>query len=54
MLDQLANHQFLDLERVLDTPIEDSFAYADFLSARNMAEEAQYNFDEQIRKSKKH
>lgn len=54
MLDTLANHKFLDLEKVLDTPIEDSFAYADYLAAKNIAEEAQFKFDEQIRKTKKH
>ena len=36
----LANHRFLDMDKVLDQPIEDVFTYISYLQSKIVAEKA--------------
>lgn len=49
----MANHQFLELERVLDYDVQDVFAYLQYLDAKAVAENAQQKFRNEINKNRK-
>lgn len=40
----LANHRFLEMDKVLDQPIEDVFTYISYLQSKIVAEKAQEEF----------
>ena len=53
MISVMANHSFLDLERVLDCNVMDIYAYWQYLDAKVSAENAQMKFHQEMNKRKK-
>ena len=53
IVSSLANHQFLDLERVLDYNVQDVFAYLQYSDEKVRAEKAQTKFIQDMDKSRK-
>lgn len=49
----LANHQFLELERVLDYNVVDVYAYLQYTDEKVKAENAQHKFIEEMNKNKR-
>lgn len=52
IVSSLANHQFLDLERVLDYNVQDVFAYLQYTDEKVRAENAQTKFIQERNKRK--
>ena len=48
----LANDNYLSLEKVLDENVQDCFAYLQYITAKNMAEQAQMEFEMKNNKTK--
>ena len=49
----LANHSFLKLGDVLDSDVEDVFAYLQYLSAKGNAEQAEQKFHMDLEKARR-
>lgn len=49
----LANHSLLQMERVLDMSVEDTFSYLQYIDAKSKAERAQMKFERELAKNKK-
>lgn len=49
----MANHNFLQLERVLDENVMDIYAYLQYLDAKVKAENAQMKYTQELNKRKK-
>lgn len=49
----MANHQFLELEKVLDCNVMDVYAYLQYLDAKVRAENAQMKYTQELNKRKK-
>lgn len=45
----LANHEFLNMERVLDYPVYDVFSYMQYSDAKARAENANFKFQQDMR-----
>ena len=52
IVSSLANHQFLELERVLDYNVQDVFAYLQYTDEKVKAENAQAKFIQERNKRK--
>lgn len=52
IVSQLANHEFLNLERVLDYNVMDVFAYLQYQDAKVMAEKQQMKFIQDMNRRK--
>ena len=52
IVSSLANHQFLELERVLDYNVQDVFAYLQYTDEKVKAENAQTKFIQERNKKK--
>ena len=49
----MANHQFLELEKVLNENVMDVYAYLQYLDAKVRAEDAQHKFLQEMEKNKR-
>lgn len=49
----LANHNLLQMERILDMSVEDTFSYLQYIDAKAKAESAQLKFERSMSKAKK-
>lgn len=50
----LANENYLMMDTVLDSNVEDCFIFLTYLTEKNKAQRAQQKFEENLRKSRKH
>lgn len=46
----LANHQFLEMEKVIDSNVEDVFSYLHYMRCKGIAEKEQRSFEDKIKK----
>ena len=53
IISSLANHEFLQLEKVLDYNVWDVFAYLQYSDAKVRAEQAQMKFSSEMNKKKR-
>lgn len=53
IVSSLANHEFLNLEKVLDYNVMDVYAYLQYSDEKVRAENAQMKFQHEINKKKK-
>lgn len=49
----LACHNLLQMEKILDMSVEDTFSYLQYIDAKAKAERAQMKFDRELAKNKK-
>jgi hypothetical protein len=53
IVSQMANHEFLNLERVLDYNVMDVFSYLQYINAKANAENIQQKFTMDLNKKRK-